>query len=281
MNNLPMQPLTAQQQKRLSIELYALLGAQVKRYHAHYHMGENSSVPTEIARELMESIEFTLAAAGGYRPGTPLEEQLAQGQEVLEAALGEAKALHRLVAATAPEYDSQCRWEAVEALGKYLENYDLRHFAHRSPEEPDYPLLAPLPDGLTGIYRAKGYLHCLWLENQLLDTLPAGELWALAPPGYWDAPQNLCEQPLWNAMGKVLAGAAPAPVPLSPEERQAIAVRLEEGDARALLEGAMDAVCREFAISPALREYAQGAIDSLHPRLKAAVIHGNLGYLFW
>lgn len=277
MNGPLAQPLTPQQQKRLSLELYGLLGEQVKGYHAHYHMGENSSVPTEVARELLDSIQFTLDIIGGYRPGEPIEAQLAHGQAVLSEELAETEGLYRLVAGTAPEFQSQCHWEALERMGKYLARYDLRHFAHRSPPEPDYPLLRPLPDGLGGIYRAKGFLRCLWLENQLLEAMPgAAELLALAPPGYWDAPQNLCEQPLWNALAKALLDAPLEPLALSGEERERLAGALE-GDIRA----AMERLCEELSFSPDMRRYALGAVDSLLPRLDAARIHGNFQYLFW
>lgn len=276
------QPLTPQQQKRLSMELYALLGKQVKRYHTHYHKGDNSSVPTETARELMDSIQFTLAAAGGYRPGEPLEDQLARGQAVLEGEWQETRDLCRLVRGTSPEFQSQCRWEAEAALDRYLHNYDHLHFAHRPPEEPFYPLLVPVPEAVQGIYRAKAWLRCLWLENQVLDAMPgARDLLDLAPPGYWEAPQNLCEQPLWNAMGKVLAGTAPAPLAVTGEERRTIAARLGAGDLPDQLEWALDRVGEYYGFSPGLRAYAQGAAESLAPYLEGALLRGDLGYLFW
>ena len=265
-------PLTPQQQKRLSIELYGLLGSQVKSYHAHYHMGENSSVPTEVAQELLESIRYTLDAAGGYLPGEPIEGQLARGQVALEKELAETEELFRLVRATAPEWQSQCRWEALEHMGRFLRKYDVRHFAHRGPGEPDYPLLWQLPD-LRGIQYAKAYLHCLWLENQILDALPGAEgLLELAPPGYWEAPQNLCEQPLWNAMAKALTGADLEPLWLSDGERGALA-----GDVRERLDWAMTQVCDALRLPADLRQYAHGAVTSLRPRLNAA--NGNA--LFW
>lgn len=281
MNTLPVQPLTPEQQKRLSIELYAVLGKQVKGYHAHYHMGENSSVPTEVARELMESVQFTLEAVGGYRPGESLEDQLARGQAVLERELADTRELYRVVCATAPEFHSRSHWEALNCLGKYLQSYDFRHFAHRSPPEPDYPLLIPLPEPLKGIPRAKGYLHCLWLENQIFDSMPgAVQLLDTAPPGYWDAPQNLCEQPLWNAMGKAILGLPLKPLQLPVGEYKRLAAKLEEGSLRERLTQAMDGVCDELGLAPALRDYARAAVGSLYPRLKAALPYGNIHYLF-
>ena len=49
-------------------ELYSLLASQEKSYHKHYRMGSNSSVPTETARELMESIRNTYDKVMGEEP---------------------------------------------------------------------------------------------------------------------------------------------------------------------------------------------------------------------
>ena len=51
--NALIRPLTPEQQNRLSRDLYILLEKQVKSYHKSRHMGENSSVPAEIAQELL------------------------------------------------------------------------------------------------------------------------------------------------------------------------------------------------------------------------------------
>jgi len=56
LSNYPVTPLTPEQQQRLLGQVYSLLGKQVQSYHRHRHMGNNSSVPMELAQELLESI---------------------------------------------------------------------------------------------------------------------------------------------------------------------------------------------------------------------------------
>lgn len=260
---------------REQLALYRLLGDQVKSYHRHYHMGENTSVPTEVAQELLRSIWYTLDLGSG----DTLEQRLKAGQAVLEARLEEARRLQKLVADTAPDYESQCRWEEVHALGRYLQGYDPLHFAHRGPEGLFYPLLARMPEDVTGLDEAWFRLNCLWLENQLLHTFPAGtveDLDAHLPPDYWEAPQNLCEQPLINGLGRILLGKPLTSLLLDDRGQEALVPLTEEPR----LWAAMDALCGQLALPPAPAAYARALIQELLPRLSAARAHGDLSYIF-
>lgn len=185
MNQLPMEALTARDRERMAAQLYTLLGAQVKSYHKHYHMGDNSSIPVETARELTESIWYTVGMTGTLRG--ELADLLSRGQELLDGKMEDAQALYRLVCATVPEGQSQCHWETLRALGRYLDTYDHLHFAHRGPEWLDYPLLAPMPDGLRGIDSALFYLNSLWMENQILAGFPG---WLPFFPGNRSVPSG-------------------------------------------------------------------------------------------
>lgn len=282
MNQLPAAPLTPAQQSRLSGELYSQLGKQVKSYYASRNMGENSSVTLELAKELTCSVEYTLEVAGGYHPDEPLTQQLDRGQAILEQELEQTRILWRLVEATAPDYRSQCHWETVRQLGSFLDGYDLRHFAHQVPWEPDYPLLRPLPAELKGVRWAAGFLRCLWYENQILEGLTGGRaLLDQAPPLYWEAPQNLCEQPLWNALGKTLLGEEPDPLDLTPEERERAEEILKHGEGKTILYRGMDSLSRILGLDEKGNAYARGAVESLWPRVEVALSRDGLGKLFW
>lgn len=202
--NALIRPLTPAQQNQLSRDLYALLEKQVKSYHKHRHMGNNSSVPAETAQELLQSVWYTLELSGGYTPDLPLDIQLLRGQELLKKRLEDAKALYRLVSATSPDFRTDFHWDTVEALGRWLETWDLLHFAHQGPEILDYPLLMPVPEDLKGLDYGLFYLNALWRENQILHSLSGPALEALylrCPPGWWEAPRisasSLCLM-LWH-----------------------------------------------------------------------------------
>ena len=49
MSQLPINPLSPEEQQKIMEQMYLLMGKQVQSYHKHRHMGNNSSVPVELA----------------------------------------------------------------------------------------------------------------------------------------------------------------------------------------------------------------------------------------
>lgn len=279
--NALIRPLTPEQQNRLSRDLYILLEKQVKSYHKSRHMGENSSVPAEIAQELLQSVWYTLENSGGYTPDLPLDLQLLRGQESLKKRLADSKKLYRLVSATAPDFRTDFHWDTVEALGRWLETYDPLHFAHRIPEMLDYPLLMPVPEELKGLDYGLFYLNTLWQENQILHSLPGEAVENLhlrCPPGWWDGPQNFCEQPLFNALALAVLGLPPGDLTISISQEEAL-LRLCAGvDLKQLLFQAADRV-REFLDLPEA-DTLHAAAAQLKSRLEIALAKGELSTVF-
>lgn len=203
MSNFLSKPLTEQEQQRLLVQFYGLLERQVKSYHKNRHMGQNSSIPTELAQELMASVEYTIGLMGDPDPNGNLEQMLRTGQEILEEKRRKAMQMLHLVVATAPDWQTHCRWEAIECLRRYLEDYDHLHLAHCGAENLFYPISIPVPEGLVGIDQAQFYLTVLWSENQIMAAFAdhaLENLWARLPA---DA-LNQCEQVILNAIGKAM-----------------------------------------------------------------------------
>ena len=265
-------------------QLYLLLGAQVKSWHKHYRMGENSSVTTEMAGELLEGIAYTLDCAGSL-PGERIQQALERGQEKLRLKWEKAQTLHNLVYATAPEDMSQSWFETVAELGKFLRQYDVLHFPHRMPLEVFYPLLNPLQPELQGIDYVLAYLSGLWIENQLLHSFSQN-----GPEGLeqradlWDAPVNLCEQPLCNAIGRLLLGMDLSRLTLDGEDLACLTELLGQLP-REKLEKKLEDCARELCGALSLPEqgalaYVCAAAAQLAPRLEAAAGHGRLDGIF-
>lgn len=278
--NALIRPLTPEQQNRLSRDLYILLEKQVKSYHKSRHMGENSSVPAEIAQELLQSVWYTLEISGGYTPDVPLDLQLLRGQESLKKRLEDARKLHRLVSDTAPDFRTDFHWDTVEALGRWLETYDPLHFAHRIPDMPDYPLLVPVPEELKGLEYGLFYLNALWQENQALHSLSGPALEALylrCPPGWWDAPQNLCEQPLFNALALAMLGLPPGDLTLSESQEETLLSLCTGKDLASLLSQAANRLQNESDLPADLLHAAAAQLKS---RLEIALAKGELSTVF-
>ena len=193
-------------------------------------MGSNSSVPVELAQELMESIEYTIGLVGGVYAHRNIGEALLLGQEILESKLGKAQSMLELVNGTAPQWQTECRWDALRYIRHYLEHYDHLHLAHKGPDSLFYPILISPPEGIKGIDSCLFYLNILWIENQIMagvqeDALE--EFWTRLPAGTL----NQCEHLLINGIGKALLGTGIDPLVFETEEHmQLIAVMISASE---------------------------------------------------
>ena len=225
MNHLPINPLSPEEQQRIMEQMYLLMGKQVQSYHKHRHMGNNSSVPVELAQELMESIEYTIGLVGGVYAHRNIGEALVLGQEVLESKLSKAKSMLELVKGTAPQWQTECRWEALRYLRHYLEQYDHLHLAHKGPEDLFYPILISPPEGIQGIDSCIFYLNIFWIENQIMEGVTEDAL-----EQFWDrlpaATLNQCEHLLINGIGKALLRTGIDPLIFETEEYMKIIVAM-------------------------------------------------------
>ena len=225
MSQLPINPLSPEEQQRIMEQMYLLMGKQVQSYHKHRHMGNNSSVPIELAQELMESIEYTIGLVGGVYAHTNIGEALVLGQEILENKLSKAKSMLELVNGTAPQWQTECRWEALRYLRHYLEQYDYLHLAHEGPDDLFYPILISPPEGIRGIDSCLFYLNILWIENQIMAGVPEDAL-----EQFWDklpaATLNQCEHLLINGIGKALLRTGIDPLMFETEEYMQIIVAM-------------------------------------------------------
>ena len=237
MSQLPINPLSPEEQQRIMEQMYLLMGKQVQSYHKHRHMGNNSSVPVELAQELMESIEYTIGLVGGVYAHRNIGEALVLGQEVLESKLSKAKSMLELVNGTAPQWQTECRWEALRYLRHYLEQYDHLHLAHKGPDDLFYPMLISPPEGIQGIDSCIFYLNILWIENQIMAGVPDDAL-----EQFWDrlpaATLNQCEHLLINGIGKALLGTGIDPLVFETEEHMQLIVALMRATEEGLREAA-------------------------------------------
>ncbi len=279
MNELPITPLSPEEQNRLMGQMYQLMGKQVQSYHKHRHMGNNSSVSMELARELMESMEYTIGQSGGIHANSNAEEALRQGQEVLEEKVRKAKSLLELVQATAPNWQTEGRWEALAYLRKYLDGYDYLYLAHKGPDELYYPILISTPGGIQGIDTCLFYLNILWIENQIMagvheevldpfwDRLPAGTV-------------NQCEHLLINGMGRALIGAGLGSLIFDPEEQMKLMIAMlmvtEEK-----LKIAAQRLCVMLDLNDEYsRQYVGAAVSMLSMWTGDHLSSGNIGNIF-
>jgi len=225
-------------------------------------MGNNSSVPTELAQELMESIEYTLNQTGGMFAHPNAEDALRLGQELLESKHSKAKAMLELVSGTAPLWQTECRWDALRYLRHYLDHYDHLHLAHKGPEDLFYPILISPPEGIRGIDSCLFYLNILWIENQIMAGVPEDaleQLWNRLPT----ATLNQCEHLLINGMGKALLNVGLDPLTFEPEEHMLLLIAMASATEETLKAAAIR-LCRWLDLK---NEQAEGYVQAVIPLL--------------
>lgn len=262
MSQLPINPLSPEEQQRVMSQMYLLMGKQVQSYHKHRHMGSNSSVPVELAQELMESIEYTIGLVGGVYAHKNIGEALVLGQEILESKLSRAKSMLELVNGTAPQWQTECRWEALRYLRHYLDQYDHLHLAHKGPDDLFYPILISPPEGIKGIDSCIFYLNILWIENQIMAGVPEDSL-----EQFWDrhpaATLNQCEHLLINGIGKALLRTGIDPLVFETEEHMQLIVALMSATEERLMNAA-NLLCQWLGL---IDENAKRYVFAIIPQL--------------
>lgn len=279
MTNFPINPLSPEEQQRVMSQMYLLMGKQVQSYHKNRHMGINSSVPVELAQELMESMEYTIGLVGGVYAHKNIGEALVLGQEVLESKLSKAKSMLELVNGTAPQWQTECRWEALRYLRHYLEQYDHLHLAHKGPEDLFYPILISPPEGINGIDSCIFYLNILWIENQIMAGVPEDVL-----EQFWDrlpaAALNQCEHLLINGIGKALLRTGIDPLVFETEEYMQLIVALLRATEERLRDAAK-LLCEWLNLkNENARMYVESVVPQLTMWIGDNVRNGNLSNLF-
>ena len=279
MSQLPINPLSPEEQQRVMNQIYLLMGKQVQSYHKHRHMGNNSSVPVELAQEMMESIEYTIGLVGGMYAHRNIGEALVLGQEILESRLSKAKSMLELVNGTAPQWQTECRWEALRYLRHYLEQYDYLHLAHKGPDDLFYPILISPPEGIKGIDSCFFYLNILWIENQIVAGVPDDTL-----EQFWDrlpaATLNQCEHLLINGIGKALLNTGIDPLIFETEEHMQLIVTLMRATEERLMDAAK-LLCHWLNLKDEnAKMYVQSVIPQLTMWIGNNMWSGNVENIF-
>ena len=279
MTTLPINPLSPEEQQRIMEQMYLLMGKQVQSYHKHRHMGNNSSVPVELAQELMESIEYTIGLIGGVYAHRNIGEALVLGQEVLESKLSKAKSMLELVNGTAPQWQTECRWEALRYLRHYLEQYDHLHLAHKGPDDLFYPMLISPPEGIQGIDSCIFYLNILWIENQIMAGVPDDVLeqfWYRLPADTL----NQCEHLLINGIGKALLGTGIDSLIFETEEYMQIIVAMMSATEEKLRDAAK-LLCQWLSLKDEnAHMYVEAVVPQLTMWIGDNIRGGNLENIF-
>lgn len=290
-------PLSSRGEELASPEEIAAFEARfmrlLERRTAMYTMGDSTSVPRNVAAELLLSISFVLGIDPG-RPQVPkrllsvdLEGEYRRRLDDIAARVAAAEELWRRACETMPLIENIALRDTLKSVGEFFKWYDYRSMAHDIPASVDYPLCHPVPETLRGIDYIAEYVRRLMIEADFLrrfDQKAVERVLAASSPDYIELLVNLYEPVATNAIGLALIGKDPHGLIIAEEDRAEIARRLEPlGDKarlRVLRQAAVSA-CEAVGVGDeAAEEYLSDLVPELLPRIAVGLTHGELSGVF-
>lgn len=220
-NNGLTRAFTASEAAAVETRLWGLLQRQVQ----HYTMAESSSVPVEVAQELLYG---------------DLDEVVQRGLEGVNRQVQEGLKLYQYVCAHPPVVTNRAYRETVANILAFFRTYQPQFMPHMIGCTIDYQLFLPVREGLEGIRFLNCYLTHLAAENRLLNCFDRGAVECVlnaAASDYEDLLLNLYEPVFQNALGRCLLGRDVLELSITAEEREELHQRLSPPVRRRTAEG--------------------------------------------
>ena len=200
-----------------------------RKSHAYYS-GDSSSIQTELAQNILESIAYTLGLHLKTMPPEdaitlvkqrPIADIYALGRSRIDTLLKVLRHLQQdllanLLITPNQTYNDTCKG----AVPGFLQLYRPDYGAHEIHVTADYPLYNPLANA-TGIEFMLGYTEALLLESRFCNLFSHNQIHSLLQryhKSYDVLIINLFSQVLKNAIGCILCGTNPLPL-LCPKQR--------------------------------------------------------------
>jgi hypothetical protein len=265
----------------------------LERRTAIYTMGDSTSVPKEVAVDLLRSVCFVLGIDSEH-PEVPerllhvdLEDEFRRCLADIERKVELAGRLWREVCAAMPPIANIALQDTLTSIGDFPKAYDFRSMAHEIPCSIDYPLCHPVPETLLGVDYIDEYLRRLLAEADFLRRFEpdaCARVLDRTCPDYVGLLINLYEPVATNVIGRAVIGLDPASLVISDEERREVARRLGPlgriERERVLREAAL-AACEAVGVEEkGAREYLCALVPELQPRIEVALAAGDLRGVF-
>lgn len=269
----------------LQSQLWLLLGQRTERY----SMGDSSSIPIEVAQELLKSICYcidiylkskdnnnvlsqikTVAISQLFSLGlAEVERQITLGKEFLCKA-----------AAGTLQIDNLFYNDTLSQIECFFKKYNYRFFAHEIPCRIDYPLCHSI-EALQGIEYINKYLHGLTIENDFCRHFDIDKITALLQAyasDYKAQLVNIYELAANNVIGLALIKGNIFVLDISKADREQIIeylLPLSRDNAIRKLVHAAEEVCNSLdIIDLTAQEYLKRKAIELYSRIEA-VRHTN------
>jgi len=274
----------------IEVKIWNLLGKRTERY----TMGDSTSVPIEIAEELLNSICFSLGLelrelmnAKEVLMEEDISDLLKASWSKIASLMESGKKLLEAVRKSSPNIENISYKDALNEIDKFFNKYDYRFFAHKIDCSIDYQLSNPISEKLQGIEYINEYLKALLIENEFCICFDKDNIIYILNSycsDYKELLINIFEPILTNAMGLDILGVDILTLEISALQRETllgIFRNLSKTEILVKLESSVKSVCDILGIVDNEKiEYIQKTAVNIYPRIEVGLSVGNIDNIF-
>ncbi|MGG7142386.1 DUF6179 domain-containing protein [Clostridium nigeriense] len=274
----------------IKIKLWTLLGKVTERY----TMGDSSSVPVEIAEELLKSITFLLKKEMKNLKSNVdlfqcecLEGAWKDSWLTIENDITTGKDLLKEVIKTSTGIENISYKDTVAGIEKGIKGYDYRFWAHEVPCSIDYQLSNPVDEDLKGIDFINEYLTRLLFENKFCNNFEKEKIIKILKSycrDYKELLINIFEPVLTNVIGLELVEADIFELEMKSYEREILLYTFKKMTKEEIEEDIIKAannICNKLKIvSDYENNYVKMTALNLLVRIEEGTKNNNLENIF-
>lgn len=289
-NKASLSNITEEEKDIIKIKLWILLGKITERY----TMGDSTSVPIEIAEELLKSICFLLnreiekpESSLKLLIDKDLESLLKDSYSRIEEDIKKGKELLEAVIRTSTGIENISYNDTVIEIGKGLKVYNYRFLAHEIPCSIDYQLSNPVNESLKGIDFINEYLKRLLFENKFCNNFHKEEIIGILNSycsDYNGLLINIFEPILTNVIGLEILGENILNLEMKRYEREILLYTLKKMTIREVQEEFIKAcnnICCKLKINIDCEiDYVKETALNLLPRIEEGIKNSDLENIF-
>lgn len=274
----------------IEFKIWNLLGKHTERY----TMGDSTSVPIEIAEELLNSICFSLGLelrelmnAKELLMEEDISDLLKASWSKIASLMERGKKLLEAVRKSSPNIENISYKDTINEIDKFFNKYDYRFFAHKIDCSIDYQLSNAISEKLQGIEYINEYLKALLIENEFCICFDKDNIIYILNSycsDYKELLINIFEPILTNAIGLDILGRDILTLEISALQRETllgIFRNLSKTEILVKLESSAKSVCDILGVVDNEKiEYIQKTAVNIYPRIEVGLSTGNIDNIF-
>lgn len=290
LNKNDLENASSEDKEIIQIKLWTLLGKVTQRY----TMNDSSSVPIEVAEELLKSICFLLNKSMEDSKSKikllkdeELEEVWKNSWKGVEEDIAKSKDLLEMVINTSICIENISYDDTVLEIARGLKFYDYRFLAHEVPCSIDYQLSNPVSEKLQGIDFINEYLKRLLFENEFCSNFDKAKIIELLKSyceDYKELLINIFEPVFTNIIGLEVLGSDIYKIEIEDVERKVLLFifnKMDKSEIKKEIITACNSICNKLKISKEDEiKYMKETALNLLPRIEVGIKNNSLENIF-